>query len=237
MNKSTTAVSIKPQRRVTEFPGEHLTVSNGKLCCVACREELNLKKKLAWRISLQSIKTVRASRKLKNRIYVVQGLQRHNGECHLRVETFPLEQQVFHVKVVRLFLCAAVPLKKLDCFRDLLEEHAWCFIDRCIYQTCTFHFEGGKLKCNLVVEQVGGVSAADGTIWRSWAIPSEEFIKDQHTYKLVSYNNDCTFRLVIRRSASTARGRYQCKAYGSMCRVVDLKGKVSSLLMSNKYIL
>ena len=47
MNKSTTAVSIKPQRRVTEFPEEHLTVPNGKFCCVACREELNLKKKIS----------------------------------------------------------------------------------------------------------------------------------------------------------------------------------------------
>ena len=131
MNKSTAAVSIKPQKRVTEFPGEHLTVSNGKLFCVACREELNLKKSS---VKNQSSKRKYSKSKLKAKeqdIRIQQALQRHNDECHLHVETLPLEQQVFRVKVVRLFLRAAVALNKLDCFRDLLEEHAWRLTDGC----------------------------------------------------------------------------------------------------------
>ena len=80
----------------------------------------------------QSSKRKYSKSKLKAKeqdIRIQQGLQRHNDECHLHVETLPLEQQVFRVEVVRLFLRAAVALNKLDCFRDLLEEHAWRLTD------------------------------------------------------------------------------------------------------------
>ena len=42
----------------------------------------------------------------------------------------PDAQRVYRVKVVRTFLRAAVPLNKLDLFRDLLEEHAFRLTDR-----------------------------------------------------------------------------------------------------------
>ena len=35
--------SITPQQRVATFSGEYLTVSNNKLFCSACREELSVK--------------------------------------------------------------------------------------------------------------------------------------------------------------------------------------------------
>ncbi len=38
--------SLSPRDRVTEFPEEGLTVSNGKLFCSACREELSLRKNI-----------------------------------------------------------------------------------------------------------------------------------------------------------------------------------------------
>lgn len=41
---SKATIYIKPDQRVKEFPNEHLSVSNGKLFCEACREQLNLKK-------------------------------------------------------------------------------------------------------------------------------------------------------------------------------------------------
>jgi len=41
---SKTTVNIKPDQHVKEYPGEHFTVSNGKLFCEACREMLNIKK-------------------------------------------------------------------------------------------------------------------------------------------------------------------------------------------------
>ena len=40
-------------------------------------------------------------------------------------ETLPLEHQAYRVKVVRTFLCTAVPLNKLEKFRSLLEESAF----------------------------------------------------------------------------------------------------------------
>ena len=36
--------SVTPSQRVTEFPNENLSVSNGKLFCLACREEIALKR-------------------------------------------------------------------------------------------------------------------------------------------------------------------------------------------------
>ena len=42
----------------------------------------------------------------------------------------PDSQQVYRVKVVTCFLKAAVPLRKLDCFCELLEEHAYRLSDR-----------------------------------------------------------------------------------------------------------
>ena len=48
---------------------------------------------------------------------------------HQKGETLPEEQRVYRVKVVQTFLCAGVPLAKLDSFRPLLEESAFCLTD------------------------------------------------------------------------------------------------------------
>ena len=61
---------------------------------------------------------------------IAEALRAHNEKHHLRGETLPNSQQVYRVKVVTSFLKAAVPLRKLDCFRDLLEEHAYRLSDR-----------------------------------------------------------------------------------------------------------
>ena len=66
-----------------------------------------------------------------------------------------------------------------------------------------------------------GSGSRQATDRLSWGLCN---INNQHTYKLVSNNNDRTCRLW--RSASTARGMCPCKACGSMCRGAGLKGKV-----------
>ena len=38
-------------------------------------------------------------------------------------ETLPMEQRLYRLKVLKTFLRAAVPLSKLDAFRDILEEN------------------------------------------------------------------------------------------------------------------
>ena len=45
-------------------------------------------------------------------------------------ETLPIDQRVYRVKVLKCFLRAAVPLTKLDYFRELLEESAYRLSDR-----------------------------------------------------------------------------------------------------------
>ena len=48
-----------------------------------------------------------------------------HDESHPGGETLPTEQRVYRVKVVKSFLIAGVPLSKIECFRDFLEEHAY----------------------------------------------------------------------------------------------------------------
>ena len=125
--------SVKPQQRVTEFAGENVVVSNGKLFCKSCREELNLKKSIV-KNHLKSGKHLEGKRKLlvkeKREQDIAQSLVVHNAEVHQIGESLPLPQQVYRVKVVTSFLRAGVPLNKLECFRELLEEGAYRLSDR-----------------------------------------------------------------------------------------------------------
>ena len=74
--------------------------------CVACREEVNLKKS-SVKNHLQSAKHEDSKSKLKAREKREQDIaQKHNDEYHLRGGNLPLQQQVFRVKVVRSFLRA-----------------------------------------------------------------------------------------------------------------------------------
>ena len=61
---------------------------------------------------------------------IAESLTKYNKEIHPRGETLPQEQEVYRVKVVSAFLMAGVPLNKIDCFRDLLEENALRLTDR-----------------------------------------------------------------------------------------------------------
>ena len=61
---------------------------------------------------------------------IADKLVQHNDSMHFRGETFPQEQQVYHIKVVTAFLKAGVPLNKIESFRDILEENAYRFTDR-----------------------------------------------------------------------------------------------------------
>ena len=60
---------------------------------------------------------------------IARSLVAHD-ESHPRGETLPTGQWVYRVKVGTSFLRAGVPLSKLECFRDILEEHAYRLTDR-----------------------------------------------------------------------------------------------------------
>ncbi len=126
--------SVTPKDRVNDFPGECLTVSgNGRLFCGACREEISLRKNIIT--NHISCKKHKASKeklcsKAAREKDIASSLKAFDTEHHPVGETLPMEQRIFRLKVLKTFLKAAIPLTKLDVFRDLLEESAVRLTDR-----------------------------------------------------------------------------------------------------------
>ena len=125
--------SVSAKDRVNEFPDECLTVRGGKLFCSACREELSLRKNIitnhiACKKHKNSKEKVRTS-KAKDQT-IIDSLKIYDAEHHPVGETLPMSQRVYRLKVLKTFLRAAIPLTKLDAFRDLLEENALRLTDR-----------------------------------------------------------------------------------------------------------
>ena len=61
---------------------------------------------------------------------IADAIARCNEKSHSCGETLPKNVQVYRIKVVSSFLCAGVPLSKIDCFRGLLEENGYRLTDR-----------------------------------------------------------------------------------------------------------
>ena len=55
---------------------------------------------------------------------IAQILQKYDCEVHPVGENLPEQAHIHRVKVVTAFLKAGVPLSKINCFRQLLEEDA-----------------------------------------------------------------------------------------------------------------
>ena len=115
-------------QRVREFAGENLSVLLGKLFCNAFRETLPVKKT----VLIQNVKSVihatgkerLASKQAKER-NIADMRRKCDKDEHPLGETLSEEVKVYRIKVVTSFLKARVPLSKIDCFRDLLEENAF----------------------------------------------------------------------------------------------------------------
>ena len=124
---------VSPSQRVKENPDEALTLSNGKLFCSACREELSLKsssiKSHVKSTKHQSKKQQLESTKSRERD-IAQALVKYNEEVHMKGETLPAEMQVYRVKGLTAFLRAAVSLSNLEFFREFLEGGAYRLSDR-----------------------------------------------------------------------------------------------------------
>ena len=128
--------TVTATQRVKEFTGECLTATSkgaAKLFCNACREELNLKKNIIVS-HVSSCKHKTGKEKLGTKEArerdIAKLLQENDKVIHPVGETLPMEQRVYRVKVLKSFLRAAVPLTKLDLFRDLLEENSYRLSDR-----------------------------------------------------------------------------------------------------------
>ena len=111
---------ITPSQRASEFPGEQLVESAGKLFCRACKETLCLKRSVV----LNHIKHEDGKQKLTINTArerdLAKALEKHDTETHRKGETLP---EVYRAKVVLAFMAAGIPLSKLDCpaLRELLE--------------------------------------------------------------------------------------------------------------------
>ena len=125
--------SVTPRQRVSEHPGEWLTVSNKRLFCKACREELSLVSSVINN-HLKSTKhqagKERLAKKEKAESDIAEALVSSDKELHPVGETLPQDQRVYRIKVVMAFLRAGVPLSKLTSFRELLEENGFRLSDR-----------------------------------------------------------------------------------------------------------
>ena len=122
--------SITPTQRVSEFPGEFFCVSNKKLFCGACREELSLKKGVIAnhvRSAKHAMGKSKRMRKEATERDITDALLVSDKATHPVGETLPVDHHVYGESCQ---LKAAVPLSKLDDFRELLEEHAFSLTDR-----------------------------------------------------------------------------------------------------------
>ena len=124
--------SVRPTDRVREYPEEPLKVSNGKLFCTGCREELSLKKS-SIDLHIRSSKHSKNKEKLKlkeqRELDIAEALKSYQARVHLKGETLPENTRVFRVKVMRAMLQAGIPIEKVDGLRDLLEETGYSLCD------------------------------------------------------------------------------------------------------------
>ena len=126
-------ISVTPTQRVKNFPNESLTVSNKKLFCKACREEVGLKSSVVHnhvKSSKHKLGKERLAKKEATERDIAHVFKSVETEQHLRGETLPEDQRVYRVRVVRTFLRTATPLNKLPQFRGLLEENALRLTDK-----------------------------------------------------------------------------------------------------------
>ena len=121
--------SVTPRQRVSEHPDEYLTVSNKRLFCRACREELSLVSSVINN-HLKSGKHKEWVARNREETDIVEALVSSDKNVHPVGETLPQDQRVYRIKVFKAFLQAGVPLSKLASFRDILEENAFRLSDR-----------------------------------------------------------------------------------------------------------
>ena len=105
--------SVTPSQRIRQYAGENLSVSNKKLFCLACREELSVKSSVIS-YHIKSTKHISGKKRLetqrKAELEIVESLRSRDALEHPKGESLPDNQRVYRVKVVRTFLSAGVAL-------------------------------------------------------------------------------------------------------------------------------
>ena len=123
--KNSDSTSVTPSQRVEEFNNQKLIISAGKLFCLACREELSLKKSVIKNHIVSTKHTIgkkKINSKEKREKDIAESVKKYEFE-HPSGETLPTSVRVYRVKVCTTFLRAGVPINRIDKFRDILEEN------------------------------------------------------------------------------------------------------------------
>ena len=98
---------ITPSQRASEFSGEQLVVSAGKLFCRACKETLCLKRSVVLN-HINSSKHKDGKQKLTVNTArerdLAKALEKHDAETHRKGETLLEDQKVYRAKVVLAFM-------------------------------------------------------------------------------------------------------------------------------------
>lgn len=124
--------SVCPSDRVKAYPNELFKVSNKKLFCSSCREELSLKRS-SLDVHIKSSKHIKNKRKLKQKeeheLDIAEAVKDYQSKVHPKGETLPESTRVFRVKVVKAMLQAGIPIEKVDALRELFKETGYSLTD------------------------------------------------------------------------------------------------------------
>ena len=124
--------SVCPSDRVKAYPNEPFSVSNKKLFCLSCREELPLKKS-SIDIHVKSTKHINNTKRWKHKeereLDIAKALKDYQSRVHPKGETLPESTRVFRVKVVTAMSRAGIPIQKADALRELLAESGYSLTD------------------------------------------------------------------------------------------------------------
>lgn len=112
-----------------KFRSKKLVVSKKKQLCSACNEEISTKKgSIEAHIESRKHVTVYIKEKLQLAIKrdadIAEALCEYDSSVHPVGEGFTEATRIYRVNVVTDTL-AGLPVKKMDCFRALSEEHAF----------------------------------------------------------------------------------------------------------------
>ena len=160
---------------------EPLEVNNKKLFCSGCREELSVKKS-SVELHIKSLKHVRGKERLavkeKRQLDIVKSLKQYDNEVHPSGEMLPDSTRAHRVKVVTALLKAGVPLSKLNCLRDLLEESANALCDSSHLRRLVpfiLKDEISKLKQDLVGRHVAIIFDGTTHVCEAFVVVLEEY--------------------------------------------------------------
>ena len=80
----------------------------------------------------------RLAAKERRQTDIGNALQRYDSEVHPSGETLPSSTRMYRVNVVTTLLKAGIPLSKVDCLRELLEENAYSLCDSAHLRSLSF---------------------------------------------------------------------------------------------------